>query len=26
VNHHDFSKDLKIIGKTALKIFQKSNP
>jgi lipopolysaccharide/colanic/teichoic acid biosynthesis glycosyltransferase len=26
VNHHNFSKDLKIIGKTALKIFQKSNP
>ena len=25
VNHHNFSKDLKIVGKTALKIFQKSN-
>jgi lipopolysaccharide/colanic/teichoic acid biosynthesis glycosyltransferase len=26
VNHHNFSKDLKIIGKTALKILQKSTP
>jgi len=25
VNHRNFSKDLKIVGKTALKIFQKSN-